>query len=318
MNRAAHNEPVTKLLYVLGRGRSGSSIFANVIGEHEGFFSAGELRYLWDPVVRDDARCACGTQVSACPVWSQVLAQLEDVPVEAAGAWQREVVAERNLPRLLRYERDGSWRSLESFLAVMARVYRAISNVTGASVVVDSSKRPSYAAVVRLLPDCELHCVHLIRDPRASAHSWASSRHRSVFGGDAQVKQRNALDSTIRWNVLNLEAELLLRRLPAGHGMRLRYEEFVAAPREVANRVATSVRGSDVGSPFRDEKTVVLSPNHTIAGNPSRFSVGEVTIEDRGGWRSEQRDFDRRVATAIALPFLRRYGYSLRAADTPE
>ncbi|MDQ3963254.1 MAG: sulfotransferase [Actinomycetota bacterium] len=301
-----------KILYVLGRGRSGSSIFANVIGEHEGFFSAGELRYLWDPVVRRDGDCGCGATVSTCPVWSQVLDRLSDVSVEAAGEWQREVVTERNLLRLVRYPQDGTWPALDGFVGVMSRVYQALSDVTGVSVIVDSSKRPAYAAVLRLVAGPDLYCIHLIRDPRASAFSWGNSRHRSVFGGGTEVRQRNALDSTVRWNVLNLEAEFLLRRLAKTNAMRLRYEEFVAAPRDVAARVTAFARETDATSPFVDGKTLVLTPNHSIAGNPSRFAVGEVTIEDKGRWQTEQSALDRRVATTVASPFLHRYGYKMR------
>ncbi|MDQ4065703.1 MAG: sulfotransferase [Actinomycetota bacterium] len=306
------NTSNTKVLYVLGRGRSGSTIFANTVAAHEGWFSAGELRYLWDPVAVRDRDCACGRPISACPVWSKVLDDVSDISPEAAAAWQREVVTERNLARLLRYRDGGTWPALEHFIAVMSRVYRSLARVTGANVIVDSSKRPSYAAVVRLLPRCDLYAIHLIRDPRASAYSWATSHHASVFGDGAQVRRRNALDSTIRWNVLNLEAELVLRRLGPQRGMRVRYEDFVAAPRAETAEVARFLGAGDVASPFRDEKTVRLGPNHTIAGNPSRFAVGEVAIQDSADWRVKQRPLDRRVATAAALPFLYRYGYRAR------
>lgn len=304
--------PPTKVLYVLGRGRSGSTIFANVIGEHEGFFSAGELRYFWDPVVQVDGQCACGEAVSNCEVWSKVLERVGDVDVRAAGEWQREVVTERNLLRLLRYRHDGSWLALERYLEVMSRTYEAISAVTGARVIVDSSKRPSYAAAVRSMRLVSLYCVHMTRDPRASAYSWATSRHASVFGEGQEVKQRGAIDSTIRWNVLNIESELLARKMPRERWMQLRYEAFVSAPREVAARVASFAGEPSVLSPFVDHERIVLGPTHTIAGNPSRFSTGELTIRERGEWRNRQRTIDGRLATAVALPLLRRYGYPVR------
>lgn len=310
------SEDPIKVLYVMGRGRSGSTIFANVLGEHDRFFSAGEIRYLWDPVLKNHAACACGEPLPSCPVWSKVLGQLEDIPLEEAARWQREVVSERNLWRLLRYPGDGSWHSLEAFASVMTRVYRALAEATGASVIVDSSKRPSYAALVRLLEECDLYCIQMVRDPRASAYSWGHRRHDSVFGAGKEVKRRNALDSTVRWNVLNMEAEVLLRRLSSGRKMRLRYEDFVAAPRTTTTRVTQFVGEAGGKSPFTDQRTVKLSPNHTIAGNPSRFSTGELVVQDTGEWRVRQSAADRRIATAIALPYLRRYGYPLRTPNS--
>lgn len=301
-----------KILYVLGRGRSGSTFFANVLGQHDGFFSAGELRYLWDPVLTNRASCACGEPFSTCPVWSKVLDRLKDVSVEEAAGWQRAVVSERNLPRLLRYRGDGSWPALDAFTSVMKRIYDALGEATGASVIVDSSKRPSYAAVVRLLENHDLYCVQMVRDPRASAYSWATRRHRSVFGQGKEVTRRNAFDSTLRWDVLNLEAEVLLRYLSPERRMRLRYEDFVAEPRATSARLTAFVGENDAGSPFIDQHTVKLGLNHTIAGNPSRFATGELVVQDAGEWRTHQKTLDRRITTAVALPYLRRYGYPLR------
>ena len=35
-----------KVLYIVGMGRSGSTILANSLGEVDGFFSAGEICYM--------------------------------------------------------------------------------------------------------------------------------------------------------------------------------------------------------------------------------------------------------------------------------
>lgn len=310
-NNCAPDQSLTKVLYILGRGRSGSTIFANVMAEYDGFFSAGELRYFWDPVLARDAECACGARLSECMVWSKVISRLGTVSVEEAARFQRRVASEPNLLRLLGRRRGAGWPELDAFSNLMDRLYQAIRDVTGATVIVDSSKRPSFGAVVRRLPSCDFYCVHMVRDPRASAFSWGNSRHRSMSGRREDVPRRGALNSTMRWNILNLEAELLLRQLPK-RGMRFRYEDFVDAPGDLASEVAAFVGEASATSPFVDRATILMRPNHMIAGNPSRRSVGQVTIQDTGRWSSAQRARDRRVATAVALPFLHRYGYPLR------
>ena len=299
-----------KVLYILGRGRSGSTILANVLGEIDGFFSAGEVRELWDPIVTRSSPCACGATIAQCEVWGPVLERLSDVDVEQVAGWQHEIVRESNIRRLLACRDGCGWPALDGYARVMERVYGELHEVTGCSVIVDSSKRPSYAAFLEMLDGVEAYFVHLTRDPRASAYSWRARKYESVRGGE--VKQRNAFDSTLRWNLLNVGAEMLLRQVPVNRRLRLRYEDFAAEPKPTIERIRDLVGESNRALPFTDDRTVVLGPNHTIAGNPSRFRTGELVVRDTGEWREEQSPASRWIATALALPFLRRYGYGMR------
>jgi hypothetical protein len=297
-----------KVLYVLGRGRSGSTIFGNVLGELDGFFCGGEIRFLWDPVVVRNSVCGCGSIIFECAVWSEVLARVSDVDVDQVVRWQHEIVKEHNTVRLLRHRRGRQWAALEGYATVMRRLYDALGQVTGARVIVDTSKRPSYAAFLGTLEDFDPYYVHLVREPHASAHSWHTRKYASARG-DGQVRRRGALDATIRWDLLNLGSEAVLARAGAARSLRIRYEDFVAAPRTTVDETRALV-GEDAGrSPFLDERTVALGVNHSIAGNPSRFSTGTLVLEDRSEWRTAQSRLDRLITTMIAYPFLRRYGY---------
>lgn len=297
-----------KVLYVLGRGRSGSTIFGNVLGELDGFFCGGEIRFLWDPVVVRSSECACGRVIFECPVWSEVLARLGDVDVATVARWQHEIVKEHNTVRLLRQRRGRLWPALESYAGVMKRLYCAVTDVTGARVIVDTSKRPSYAAFLETLDEFDPYYVHLVREPHASAYSWRSRKYASALG-DRDVRRRTALDATIRWDLLNLGSEAVLRRAGTDRALRIRYEDFVAEPRSAVDRARRLVGQPSARSPFVDDRTVSLGVNHSIAGNPSRFSTGTLVLEDRSDWREGQSRFDRWVTTAVAFPFLRRYGY---------
>lgn len=304
-----------RVLYVLGRGRSGSTIFAQTLGALDGFFSAGEVRVLWDPVLRHDSPCACGEPITRCPIWSQVLKRLHRVDRDQARRWQREVVRESRLPRLLRHpDDDGRWPALAGYRQLMSQVYTAITEVTGCRIVVDSSKRPSYALVLRGMPGVESYFVQLVRDPRASAYSWRTRRHTGAAG--TTVRQRGALDATLRWNLLNLGAEAVLRSAGPDRTRQLRYEDFAAAPRDAVATVSALVNGPPAGTAFVDERTVQTPASHALAGNPSRQQTGPVVIRPDGEWRAAQRPADRWIASAVALPLLRRYGYPLRPASS--
>lgn len=257
-----------------------------------------------------DPRCSCGELLVRCPVWSQVLARLSDVDPAQAVRQQRAVVREHRVLRLLRADDRSEWPALDRFAALTARVYQAIAEVTGCPLVVDSSKRPGYGALLRRLPGCELRYLHLVRDPRASAYSWRTRRHQGSKGG--QVRQRGSVDATLRWDWLNVGSELVLRAAGESRSRRLRYEDFAASPRPTMEQLCEFLGQPSESLPFTGARTVRFEANHVLAGNPSRLATGTVELRDRREWRHAQRPVDRWLATAVALPFLSRYGYPLR------
>ncbi len=62
-----------KVLYFAGSGRSGTTIINNIIGQLDGAFAAGELRFLWDRGVVENRLCGCGRPFHDCPTWTTVM-----------------------------------------------------------------------------------------------------------------------------------------------------------------------------------------------------------------------------------------------------
>src|ERR1700684_4694430 len=95
----------TAVIYIAGTGRSGSTVLANILGEVEGLFAAGEVRYLWQRGLKEGRLCGCGLPVRECPVWSRVLAmagELDDPEgVEAITLMLQRTGRMRNLPAVV-------------------------------------------------------------------------------------------------------------------------------------------------------------------------------------------------------------------------
>jgi hypothetical protein len=203
MNAYAAGETRVKVLYILGWGRSGSTILDNVLGQVEGFFSAGELHYLWDHLQRRRP-CGCGKPIDECPVWSKVSAAVLDSP-ERQGVspgdlvrLQREEMRLHHTLRLMATKSKAVARGdLYSYAAVASNLYTAIAHETGARVVIDSTKRPTDAALLRFLKDVDGYLVHLVRDPRAVAYSW--QRRKQQIDRPTEMDRYGALASSINW-----------------------------------------------------------------------------------------------------------------------
>jgi hypothetical protein len=306
-----------KVLYIVGWGRSGSTIMDNLLGSLDGFFSAGELTYIWERGLVEKRRCGCGAPLLECEVWSRVLKTAFGDPITSSVApseamrWQEELVRVRHTRRLLQAHRGPATNPSDLFryTEVLSRLYRAIADVTGAEVIVDSSKRPSDAALLRLVPEVSPYYVQLVRDPRAVAYSWKRQKRQLDRGGRGHLSQHGALYSTFSWMGWNLAAEALRRRHDRERSMLLRYEDFVADPRAAIQSMAALVRVSPARVPIEGKRTALLAPNHTVSGNPSRFTTGSVELRMDDEWMARQRARDRALVTAVALPLLRRYDY---------
>ena len=297
-----------KVVYIAGWGRSGSTLLDSLLGQIEGFFSTGELRYIWERGVLGDWKCGCGRSVKRCEVWSVVLAKLQadDQGPDARTIlrWQRQVTRFRHTSGLLRRTSDdvSDHFPLEPYVNLMGRLFSAIAEVTGARVVVDSSKWPSDAAILDLVPGLELYVVHLIRDPRAVAYSWGTRQ--------PDIGRQSVVASTTNWVAWNLACEALRRKLPERSTL-VRYEDFVKQPRATLGRIVELVGQDPSRIPSIREKTFDIVETHTVSGNPGRFRLGPIEVSPDTRWLEQLSPARKAAATAIALPLLRRYGYPI-------
>ena len=307
------------VLYVMGYGRSGSTIIGNILGEIPGFVHVGELRSLWTLGLLGRRVCGCGAPIKDCPFWEEVLAAAFGAPDErpdpaTVSQWQREAVRLRNTMALLNLKRGQEMDSaaLEGFADVGRQLYRAVGKVSRASVIVDTSKHIPDAALLHLLPEVQPYFLHLVRDPRAVAFSWQREMASPGEGRASQMPRHGAFRSARSWMFTNLGAELIRRRSPSDRSMMIRYEDFAASPQVTIDRILSLIGHGPVGAPFVDPTTVELRPNHTAGGNPARLTTGRVKIRLDEDWQTSQSRADRVLTTTITLPLLWRYRYPLR------
>ena len=253
-------------------------------------------------------------------MWSQVLSLLRksspaalDDPSEVV-RWQHDSVRVRHAFGLTRMtpQRLSRKPSLQAYTRLLGHTYSAVAEVTGASVIVDSSKRPSDGAALHLVPGITPYFVHLVRDPRAVAYSWSRRKAHLDRSAPAEMRRHGTAGSTLSWTMWNAAIETLRHSSGHANALLLRYEDFVAHPRAAIERIVQMVGRDGARLPFEDENSVRLAGNHTISGNPSRFSTGAVALKSDDEWKRSQAFKDRVIATALALPLLRRYGYPLR------
>ncbi len=309
-----------RVLFVAGAGRSGSTVLSNLLGSLPGLTSVGELRYLWERGIGEHALCGCGAPVPRCPFWSAVLeSAYAGTPADLAAimAADRRFLRLRTFPELARYggDADRLGPQAEAYAAELARVYRALAD-HGAGIVVDASKLVSYAYLLRRVEGIDVYLLHLVRDPRGSAHSWSRHRSRTDRGaGPAEMVRETPFMSAVLWDVWNAAAQWGWRRTPERY-VRVRYEDFVTDPAAALRPVLRMV-GSAAEVPVGEHGDVDIAVSHTVAGNPNRMRTGPTRLTPDDEWRTAMPTAHRLLVTALTAPLLRHYGYRLDAAKEP-
>lgn len=286
-----------QVIYLGGLGRSGTTLLERLLGELPGVAPLGEVVHLWDRGVLAGELCGCGSAFPVCPFWRQV-------GERAFGGWtprlaERMVALRRSIDRTRRIARIA-----HPDLAEYTRAYRSLYDAAGAPVVVDSSKHASLARCL-VAAGVDVRIVHVVRDPRAVAHSWGRTVRRPESG--QPMTRWGPARTALHWSAQNTALELL-----PGHGARvtrLRYEDLLAAPAETLTGLARRLGLPEPELSFLDGRTVWLGPSHTASGNPMRFHVGRVELRRDDSWRSGLPDAHRRVVNALTWPLRARYGY---------
>ena len=304
-----------RVLYIGGLGRSGSTLVERLAGQLAGACAVGELVHLWERGIRLGERCGCGAAFHDCPFWQQAgktaFGGWDEVDPGRVAALRSRVDRNRRIPGLARRDLSpGRRRELAEYTSYYARLYAAVAEVGGAGLVIDSSKHPSLAHCLRWQEGVDLRVLHLVRDSRAVAYSWGRQVRRPDTDRESYMTRYSPGVAAAQWNGQNA-AFHLLRGVPV---LRMRYEDFVAAPETAVRRIAAFAglpAGGDYG--FVGPDWAELEPGHSVSGNPMRFATGRVAIRRDERWRAGRPAglpaAQRREVTALTLPLLAGYGY---------
>ncbi|MGW4639193.1 sulfotransferase [Sphaerisporangium sp. NPDC004334] len=298
-----------RVVFIGGLGRSGTTLLERLLGETPGVTPLGEVVHLWERGVCSHEPCGCGEPFTSCAFWRRV-------GLRAFGGWspgladrvltlRRRVDRTRHIPALARRRCQVG---LSGYTRAYTRVYEAAAQVAAAPVVVDSSKHASLAFCLSTSPVVDLSVVHLVRDPRAVAHSWHRRVSRPENG--ARMTRWRPWRTSLHWVVQNLAFELLARR--GGRVIRVRYEDLLADPRAVLGALLADLRLDGGDLPFLRPGLAELSKSHTCAGNPMRFRAGPLQLARDDSWSDHLAWRHRWLVTALTWPLMLQYGYRVR------
>jgi hypothetical protein len=297
-----------RVLFIGGLGRSGTTLLERLLGQIEGVQTLGETVHLWVRGIARDETCGCGLPFLQCPFWEKVghvaFGGWSTVDVADVTAMHDHVDRMRHVPSVVLHPSA----EVDRYARMYRSIYDAAQQVSGAQLIVDSSKHPSMAYCLRTQKDLDIRMVHVVRDPRAVAYSWAKTVERPEAGVEEKFMNRyTPARAAALWTGENAAMSALSRLgVPV---TRLHYEDLVSDPHAAIRRLLDFAgMPPDVLIPI-EGRQAMLRPDHTVSGNPLRFRNGSLDIRRDDEWVTKLAARDRVVVSAMTAPLRTAYRF---------
>lgn len=214
-----------RVIYVMGAGRSGSTVLGITLGNCGNVFYGGEL---------DNWLVRSGMPQVESPertgFWSRVCEELDDRE-RASELFGHE--AQRSIERSLSLLRVHKWptryRLRRRYRAVAEDLYGALTRVAKATHIADTSHYPLRAHELQRIDGIELYLVFLVRDPQSVV---ASFNRR-----DVREHTKSTLHTNVYLWLTHILSLLVFLKHPRDRRLFVRYEDFVADPEGVIRQI---------------------------------------------------------------------------------
>lgn len=307
------SEQSPTLLYIASSPRSGSTLLDMLLGNHEQMVSVGELRRV-DKFYSNNELCTCGISMQECAFWQTVETELSSGGSSLTSLLTQppptSKYSRHYMPILLSCLNLTTLTWLGRYLPVVrssieaARnhwlVIDAVSRISEAPIVVDSSKLSEPFKLLYLLRPKRFKLIFLIRDGRGYAYSVKQRMHTPVN------------QAARSWASNNLKTVLLHSSIPKDQKLILKYEDLCLDPEAQLRRICDFV-----GVPF-DEHTLKLSKTekHNVGGSPHRFNKTETKVILDERWKQGLTPQEQEAFNWSAGFVNRLFGYSSSKGST--
>lgn len=277
-------------LFVMGYGRSGSTLLESLLVRSDSLNAFGEIKYFPERGVIKNEKCSCGVDVQNCEFWKEIKSSLGDWDYEALVKSTNKFESSKFFFLNLLMLKIGIGKNeLEYYQRFN---FKLLTELSKFGDFIDSSKMPArlYFLHYGQGENYRYKKVYwLVRDPRGVAYSCMKDVKRPEANANdkknGKMPKFGFVSSIIKWNINYIVSEYVANHFKS-ITEKLWYEDVVNKKWEF------------VESDFSPLK-------HSVSGNPRRFTGGLEQIKVDDIWKSKLSNFQIKLAAILTKPFLR-------------
>jgi len=291
-----------KVIYIMGCGRSGTTILDIILGNHSGFLSLGELNNAMD-AWNKKRTCSCGVPVRQCRIWKNVgnIFFRSDSGGEhyKIAKYQNDIERQIFIIKHILGFYDPSM--IHEYHSYIYNIFRVLEESSSAKAIIDSSKSVGRALALLRNAKIDVQIIHLVRDPRGVYFSFQKK--------NLITSTKNIWSLVAYWNKVNFLASLARLRLGDKKVLQVRYEDLISNTDKTIDKIAVFIKEdlSDVKIKLRDE--VVMERGHLASGNRLRIQKIPLKLQPDFEWMKRLKLHEQIIITTHCLPLMIAYKY---------
>lgn len=280
----------SNLIYLLGAGRSGTTIIATVLGRHSQIITIGEMHQFLDHLV-EHRECSCGQALAGCSFWKKIVNKL-DMDSENLISWQQSSNSKelhRKVPSLLLSQKGDS-----KYLEIHETIFDIINNSTlNNEFILDSSKYIARYLLLRKSQKINVKGIYVVRDVRGVISSFKKKVQTS----------RSPISTVIYYSLINFFGQIIC--WTDKNVIKIRYEDFMERPNEVLMKIYEHLN-------IENENIIVneYQVPHIIGGNRLKHQSKIVLNKDEK-WKENIPRHKQILYYLQAFPFMLMNKYNI-------
>jgi hypothetical protein len=294
LSQAIRATPMPNILYIMGTGRTGTTILELLLASNPDMTGVGEVKHIFRDGFLRDLPCACGRSSRECELWSAVL-QTTGWQQSDCERIRRAVEAVESHARFpLTFAGITSRKTLALYRRASEVLFRSVSAATHRHVVVDSSKYAGRALMLaRLFPDSvKVLCITRSADGIIAAFQKKND-------GEQRPKPPIAVAAYYLYVLLCMR---LVRGRLKGRAFSIRFEDLNRDPVAVLRSIEDWSGYPLATARAKLAASEAFDAGHIVTGNRIR-KKGKVKFEPSAAKANRQR----RGATRVLARVLESY-----------
>lgn len=255
-----------KIIYLLGAGRSGTTLMGTILNDHPKILTIGEMHQFLNHLI-DKEECSCGKKLSNCEFWKSIINDINfnGVDIKSIQKESNSKESHKNILFLMFKSKPDL-----VYLKFQEHIFNVIYKQQEGQFLLDSSKYIARYLLLKKSSKLDIKAIYIVRDIRGVINS---------FGKQVQTP-KGPISTIIYYMLINFIAQIICafdKKI-----IKVKYEDFVNLTSKELNRIYSHV--------FENEEKVELIPEtfkmpHIIGGNRMKKNQ-EITIESDEKWKS--------------------------------